>query len=161
MVKLLPILVLIFAASGFAQSSLPSGPKVNGVGLDATYAEVVRKLGKPTRQVTDKNLDECTGSHIRTLYYPGLKIELFDAEKNVYKVFSFEITSAKWDVSGSKLGDSSAKVQKLFGTRGRSSEKDGAETIWYYEMNEDAPGLSNFHFRNGKLSKVQFGYTMC
>ena len=159
--KLLPIFILIFAASGSAQSSLPIGPKVNGVGLDARYAEVMRKLGKPIKQVTDRNLDECTGSHIRTLYYPGLKIELFDAEKNVYKVFAMEVTSAKWDVSGSRVGDASAKIQKLFGTRGRTMEKDSAGTIWYYEMNEAAPGLSNFHFRNARLVKIYFGYTMC
>lgn len=159
--KLLPIFILIFAASGFAQNSLPEGPKVNGLGLDAKYGDVIRKLGKPTRQVTTRYVDECTGSHTRTLYYPGLKVELSDSEKNVYKVFAVEVTTSKWDVSGSKVGDPSTRIEKLFGTRGRNSEKEGAETIWYYDMSEAAPGLSNFYFRNGKLTKIYFGYTMC
>ena len=161
MTRLLALLVLIFPTLGFAQSSLPEGPRVNGLGLDAKYSEVIRKLGKPTRDVTDRSINECTGSRLRTLYYPGLKVELFDAETDLFKVFAFEVTSSKWDVSGSRVGDSTAAVQKLFGTRGRKVEKVGAGTVWYYEMNEEAPGLSNFHFRNGKLAKIYFGYTMC
>ena len=161
MKKLLTLFLLVFAGSAYSQSSLPEGPKVNGIGLGAKYAEVVRKLGKPTREVTNRNVDECIGSRIRTLYYPGLKLEFFDETRNVYTVFSAEITSPKWQISGTKIGDASASVQKLFGTNGRTTAKEGAEVIWYYDMNEDAPGSSNFHFRNGRLIKVVFGYTMC
>ena len=161
MKKLLTILVLALAGSAYSQSSLPEGPKVNGIALGAKYADVVRTLGRPTREVTSRTADECTGSRTRTLQFPGLKVELFDEVRNVYTVFSFEVTSPKWDVSGTKVGDTSASIQKLFGTRGRNVAKEGAETVWYYEMSEAAPGTSNFHFRGGKLTKIVFGYTMC
>ena len=161
MKKLLGILFLALAGSAYAQSSLPEGPKVNGIGLGAKYADAVRTLGKPTRDITNRTVDECSGSRIRVLHYPGLKVELFDAVRNQYTVFAFEVTSPKWSVSGTKVGDTTAAVQRLFGTNGRTVEKEGAETVWYYEMSEAAPGSSNFHFRNGKLSKIYFGYTMC
>src|SRR5215212_2143354 len=102
MTKLLPVLIFIMAASGYAQSSLPDGPKVNGLGLSAKYSEVVKKFGKPTRQINDRKVDECMGSRVRTLYYPGLKVELFDQARNEYIVFAFEITSPKWAVSGTQ-----------------------------------------------------------
>ena len=158
--KILPTLLLVFSASAFAQSSLPDGLKVNGIGLGAKYAEVVRKLGKPTRDVTTRKADECTGFKIRTLTYPGLKIELDDPGGG-YQVFFFEITSAKWNVSGATIGATTASTQKLFGTRGRTVENDKSGPSWSYAMPDDNPGVSSFYFSGGRLLKMISGYEMC
>src|SRR5438270_8764232 len=107
----LAILLLPGIITAFSQSSLPDGLKVNGVGLGAKYAEVVRKLGKPARDITNKKMDECIGSKIRTLTYPGLKIQLDDSGTG-YEVFFFEIISSKWDASGAKIGNAENSVQK-------------------------------------------------
>src|SRR5438270_9767487 len=97
---LLPLVLLsALTVSVFSQTSIREGLKVNGVALGAKYADVIKKLGKPTRDVTNKKIDECIASHIRTLYYSGLKFELADDEKKLYTVFSFEVTSVSWDVS--------------------------------------------------------------
>lgn len=162
MKKLLFVACLLFAASVIsAQSSLSKGLTVNGVALDAKYAEVTWKLGKPTRVVTTAKIDECIGARIRTVFYPGLKIEMAEGEtKGDFHIFSFEITSAKWDVSGIKIGDPLVKVQKLFGTRGRRVENK--PTLgWFYDMTDESPGSSNFLFRAGKVYKISTTYEMC
>lgn len=162
MKRLLLVACLLFAASAIsAQSSLPKGLTVNGVPLDAGYAEVTWKLSRPTRVVTTPKIDECIGGRIRTVYYPGLKIEMAEGEKkDDFRIFSFEITSAKWNVSGVKIGDPSAKVQKLFGTRGRRVEN--SPTLgWFYDMTEDNPGSSIFYFKAGKVIKIISTFEMC
>jgi hypothetical protein len=158
--KLLPILLLILSALASSQTSLPDGLKVNGVGLGAKYAEVVRKLGKPTRDVTSRKADECIGSKNRTLTYPGLKIELDDPGSG-YQVFFFEITSAKWNASRATIGASTTVIQKLFGTRGRTVDNDKSGPSWSYSMPDDNPGASTFYFSGGKLVKMISGYEMC
>lgn len=152
--------ILLFTAPAFSQVSLIEGIKVNGIALGAKYSDVVRKLGKPTRDVTNKEMDECMGSHVRTLTYPGLKIELDDAGGG-FTVFSFEVTSAKYDVSGVKIGAAADAIQKRFGTKRRTVEKSKTGATWYYEMSDESPGTSNFHFRGGKLVKIESTYTMC
>jgi hypothetical protein len=162
MKRTLLVACLLFAGSAVsAQSSLPKGLTVNGVPLDAKYAEVTWKLGHPTRVVTTSKIDECIGARIRTVTYPGLKIEMVEGEKkDDFTIFSFEITSGKWDVSGVRVGDPSAKVQKLFGARGRRIENK--PTLgWFYDMTEDNPGSSNFFFRAGKIYKISTTYEMC
>lgn len=156
----LSILLLAFAAS--AQTSLRSGPTVNGLPLGATREQVIRKLGKPTSEKKGK-ADECVGGTEMTLQYPGLKFWLWDdAEKpGKFTVGQFEVTSAAWDVSGSRVGQTSAAVKKMFGSKFTSETKSG-RTIWYYEMDEDkGPGNTNFTFRNGKLVNIFTMYLMC
>jgi hypothetical protein len=75
-------------------------------------------------------------------------------------VSSFEVTSAKYDVSGVKIGDTQVAVKRRFGTRS-SEETLSGQKAWYYEMAENNPGSSNFYFRGGKVSKIQAGYEMC
>jgi hypothetical protein len=155
-------IVLVFlAASSLCQNSIREGLKVNGLALGATYAATVKAFGKPLRDVTSRRIDECIGSRTRTLTYPGLKVELVEGERNAFTVFGFEVTSAKWDVSGIKIGDPSAVIQKRFGTTGRTVDKDRNGPIWFYEMTDENPGGSNFYFRNGKLIKVNTGFEMC
>jgi len=155
-----PIFLLLFSVSINSQSTLSDGLKVNGVGLGSKYAEVVRKLGKPTREIINRKMDECIGSRIRTLSYPGLKIELDDPGTG-YEVYFLEITSAKWQASGATIGDTTTAVQKRFGTHGRTIENPKTNPQWLYSMPGDNPGGSYFYFRGRKLIKMQSGYEMC
>ena len=158
---LLPLLLLTLSPLAFSQSRLPDGLKVNGVALNSRYADIIKKFGKPTRDVTSRKIDECIGSRTRTLYYPGLKFELVENERNVFEMFSFEVTSQKWELAGPKIGDSTAAIQKLFGTGSRSIDKVGPDTVWFYTMTDESPGSTNFYFRGGKLVKIITGYEMC
>lgn len=156
------VLTILLSTAAFSQTSIREGLKVNGLALGATYAATVRKLGKPTRDVTTRTPDECTGSRTRTLTYPGLKVELIEGErKNDFTVFSFDVTSAKWDVSGVKIGDTPATIEKLFGKTGRTVARERAGPRWFYEMTDDDPGGSNLYFKNGKVIEISSTYEMC
>jgi len=161
--KLLFPMIFIAALSvpGLSQNSIRGGLKVNGIALGAKYADVIKKLGKPTRDVTNRKMDECIGAHIRTINYPGLKLELSDEGNKSFTVFSFEVTLANWNVSGAKIGNAPADIQKLFGTKGRTIQKEMAGPLWLYEMTDESPGSSNFFFKAGKVVKIQSGYEMC
>jgi hypothetical protein len=155
-------LLLFFASTAFSQVSLDAGPKVNGIARGATREEIIRKLGKPTREIK-KNADECVGGTEMTLRYPGLEFSLWDdsEEPGKFSVGMFEVTSARWDVSGARVGQSSATVKKLFGTK-FTAEAKRSDTIWYYEMDEEkGPGNTNFTFRNGKLFSILSMWLMC
>jgi hypothetical protein len=144
-----------------AQSKLQNGLKVNGLGLDAKYADVIKKFGKPTRETTTAKINECIGSRLRTMHYPGLVFELVEGDRNAFTVYAFTVTSAKWDVSGDHVGDTAAKIQRLYGTRGRTVDKQRSGEQWYYEMSEDNPGGVTFLIKGGKVTEISCTYEMC
>ena len=154
-------LALLLSAAAIAQASIRQGLQVNGVALGATYTAAVKKLGKPARDVTNRQIDQCIGSRIRTLYYPGLKLELVEGEKKIFTVFSFDVTSGTWNVSGINLGDASSVVEKQFGKTGRTIEKEKAGPRWSYDMTDESPGGTNFYFKNGKVVEISSTYEMC
>ncbi len=156
------LIFLLFVTSAYSQVSLSQGPKVNGLGLGATRDEVIRKLGKPISE-TKRGADECVGGAEMTLRYPGLKFLLWDDSGNPRKftVGQLEVTSAKWDVSGAKVGQASSAVRNLFGTRS-AEEKESGLTVWFYFMDENiSPGSTNFHFRKGRIVKIVSLWQMC
>lgn len=157
----LTLFLIALATPAICQNSIREGPKVNGLALGATYSTTVKSLGKPLRDVTSRRIDECIGSRTRTLAYPGLKVELVEGERNAFTVFAFEVTSATWNVSGIKIGDTSDRIQRAFGTSGRTVEKERTGPRWFYEMTEESPGGTNFYFQNGKLIKVNTSFEMC
>lgn len=154
-------ILLLFAQTCLSQNSPAAGLTVNGIGLDAKYLTVIKKLGKPIRESTTRKIDECIGSRLRTLFYSGLKVELVEGERNDFTIFSFEVTSAKWNVSGTRVGDPAATVEKLFGKTGRTVEMEPTGPRWFYEMSAENPGGSNFYFRSGRVFKISSTYEMC
>lgn len=158
---LLPLFIFLITIPAICQTSLTDGLKVNGVGLGTKQQDIIKKLGRPTRIATTKQIDQCVGGNMRTITYPGLKLELDNAGTGEYTLHTIEVASGDWDLSGVKLGDTMASVQKRFGTRGRHVEKHGREIYWLYEMSEENPGSSNFFFRDGKLFKIQSVYQLC
>ena len=161
---LLLFAVLSFTGTVFSQTSLEAGPKVNGLALGATREQVIKKLGKPTREIKGK-ADECVGGTEMTLHYPGLKFSLWDDSEKPgrFTLGMFEVTSGKWDVSGTRVGQASTEVKKMFGSKytAETDPKTG-KTIWYYDMDEEkGPGTTNFTFRNGKLASILSMWLMC
>ena len=161
---LLVLVILVFAMSAHSQArhNAKNGlMKINGVGLGATYAEVVKKLGKPDK-VVNGDADECIGGKMRTVHYPGLKFELYEGEPGKFSVGTFEVTSARWNVSGAKVGMSQAAIKKIFGKADASVvESHSGLPTWYYHFPDEEPGNSNFEFRKGKLVNISSLYLMC
>jgi len=160
MSKFLLLFAVLILALTSAHSQIPGkdGLTVNGVALNDTQAQVVKKLGKPSR-VIEEAADECVGGQVRTLYYPGLKVRVYGIE-NKYSVGDFEVTSSRWSVSGAKVGMMQAAITKRFG-KASSSETENGKKIWYYHFDVEAPGNSNFYFRNDKVVQIYSMYLMC
>ena len=150
-------IVLLFTVSVFSQLPRPE-IKVNGVGLGVSYREVIRRLGKPSRDYTVE-ADECVGGKSRYLVYKGLTVEMHprrSGNPNDFYVGELEVTSARWNVSVVRMGASLAAIRKKFGpSELRNSDKKG-EKVLYYFLN--APGNLYFHFRRGKLVRIETYY---
>jgi hypothetical protein len=156
----------VAAASASAQALNPARLKINGaVGLDSTYAQIVKSLGKPVKE-TKAVHEECAGGREKTVKYAGLDLGLMDAASKDGKTFelvSFEVTSAKYTVSGLKVGDTEATVQAKLGKK-FTIDKNTAkgETSWTYEMNDnDGPGETTITFKNGKVTNISSSLMMC
>jgi hypothetical protein len=151
----------------FAQSVNPAKLQISGaVGLDSTYAAVVKLLGKP-RKETRPQKEECTGGHEKTVEYDGLSFYFMDGTvpgKKAYLVMSFDLTSPRLTVSGLKIGDSETLVKQKYGKpKSIDTDKSTGETSWTYEISEKqgGPGQTTVTFKNGKVTAIGSSYMVC
>lgn len=149
-------IVLLFTVNAFSQFS-SSGINVNGVGLGVAYREVVRKLGKPSRDYTVE-ADECVGGKSRFLVYKGLTVELHPRTGNpkAFYVGRIDVTSARWNVSGVRIGARMSAIRKKFGSTGLQDGDKKGEKFLLYGL--DAPGNLYFRFRRGRLFNIETFY---
>ena len=158
-------LAVMLAAPAIGQVMNPAKVKFNGVGLDSTYSQVVKALGKPATEEKAKP-EECIGGHEKSVTYPGLSIYFMDGDSRsgtTFEVKSFEITTARWIVSGAKVGDTEALVRRKFGRKYMvDSDPETGDKVWQYEMSDrDGPGKTSVSFRNGKVVSIASSYQVC
>lgn len=138
--------------------------KVNDVALGTRHKAVLKKLGKPIRDVIGE-INECNDSRSREMSYPGLKLLLYEEtpRSGVFSVGEIEITSRRWNVSGIQIGADKRAISKRFGKAYSEGPGEGAgEITSYYAISDaDGPGMTNFHFRKGRLIGVYTAYTLC
>lgn len=163
----IPIAVLAFAAvQVFGQAVNTAKLKINGtVGLDSTYAQVVKAFGKPSKE-TKPMAEECTGGHEKSVEYAGLTFYFMDGSsrsRKVFEVMSFEVSSSKFTVSGVKVGDSEAVVKRIFGRKFTvDTDAETGEKNWYYEIGEaEGPGMTTITFKNGRVVNIHSAYMVC
>lgn len=156
---------LLLTIPAFGQTVNPAKLKFKGIGLDSTYAQVVRALGKPTSEEKPKP-EECIGGRERSIMYPGLSFYMMDGDSKSGKTFevkAFEITAPKYLVSGVKIGDTPAVVRQKFGRKYTvDTEREPNEIIWTYEMGDRyGPGSTTVVFKNGKVMKISSAFLVC
>ncbi len=157
--------VVLLAVPVFGQTVNPAKLKLKGIGLDSTYAQVVRALGKPGSEEPAK-AEGCIGGRERSIMYPGLSFYMMDGGSKSGKTFevkAFEITAPKYLVSGIKIGDTPALVRKRFGRKYTvDTEREPNEITWTYEMGDRyGPGSTSVIFKNGKVMKIASSYQVC
>jgi hypothetical protein len=153
-------LILVFGAIVFAQTADPANLKINGVGLDSTYAQVIKALGKPLRDGRPVR-EECVGGHEKTVEYSGLKLYFMDEGGKTFKMDSFTVTSPKWLVSGVRVGDTPAVVKSRFGTKYTVARRtDNGGLAWHYDI-ADETGTTTVIFKNGKVTEISSAFLMC
>ncbi|HLA96605.1 MAG TPA: hypothetical protein VK612_12855 [Pyrinomonadaceae bacterium] len=141
----------------------PAKVKVRGVGLNSTYAQVVKALGRPVKD--GKPTEEgCIGAHEKNVEFAGASFYFMDGDSKNGKTFeakAFDVTSAKYVVSGVKVGDAEAVVRRVFGRKYTVKTDDGVKS-WSYEMDPHlGPGWTTFEFKNGKIVKISSSYHVC
>lgn len=156
-------MLAITAGTVLGQVVNPARVKIKGVGLDSTYGQVVKALGRPAKDGRPTK-EECIGGREKETTYPGLSFYFMDGDSKGGKTFevkSFGVTSAKWIVSGVKVGDAEAVVRARFG-RKYTVQTDAKEKSWSYEFaaNED-PGWTTVYFKNGKVVKISSAHMVC
>jgi hypothetical protein len=156
---------LIVVAPCFGQTANPAKLKFSGIGLDSTYAQVVRAIGKPASE-GKATREECIGGREKSVKYPGLTLYFMDGDSRGGKTFelkSFQITSPRWVVSGIKVGDTEAVVRTKIGRKyDASTDPDTGNPMWSYDMGDrDGPGTTNVVFRNGKVIEISSAYAVC
>ena len=138
--------------------------RVSDIGSGMPYPTVIRNLGKPlqrkaTRTTASLSCSGAAETHV-TLLYSGLQISLLgDGRGRSLTVYSIEISSPKWMVSGVRIGASVGDVENKFG-RPISKAQKSDETIFHY-VTKGNLGMVNFHFRNNELVKVAMTETLC
>ncbi|HQZ95094.1 MAG TPA: hypothetical protein PLP21_02190 [Pyrinomonadaceae bacterium] len=160
------VFLTLIAGSVSAQTVNPAKVKLKGIGLDSTYAQVVKALGKPDTDEGSKE-EGCIGGHERSIKYSsGISFYMMDGDSKGGKTFevkAFELTAPGYVVSGIKIGDTPATVKKIYG-RKYTTDKDPetGETIWLYAMNDrEGPGTTRVVFKNGKVSMIASDYQVC
>jgi hypothetical protein len=159
--------IIVSTVGVYSQTVNPAKVKINGVvGLNSTYAQVVKLLGRPKKE-TKPQKEECTGGHEKTVEYDGVTFYLMDGPSRghkTYLVMSFDVSSPKLTVSGVKLGDSEAEVRRLYGKpQSVDTDPSTGETTWAYEISErqGGPGQTGVIFRKGKVTAIGSSYTVC
>jgi hypothetical protein len=158
--------VLVFTVGPvFGQVVNPARVRVKGVGLDSTYGQVVKALGKPVMDGKPKE-EGCIGGLEKNVEYSGLSFYFMDGDSKGGKTFevkAFEVTSAKWIVSGVKVGDTEAVVRRKFGRKYTvKTDPDTKEKSWSYEFGENEdPGWTTVYFKNGKVVKISAAHMVC
>ena len=151
--------VLVMAGACFGQLD-PGKLRFNGVGLESTYGQVVKALGKPSRE-TKPVREECIGGREKSATYEGASLTFMDEGKKTFKVMAFEVTSPKYAVSGIKVGDSQLTVRRVLGTKFANDSKAAeGTTTWTYEMPGDT-GSAMITFKKGKVVSIGSSDLVC
>jgi len=158
-------LLTMSAVVGIGQTINPAKLKVNGVGLDSTYGQVVKALGKPTKDGKPKE-EGCIGGHEKEIEYKGLTFYFMDGDsknRKTYEVKVFTVTSGNWVVSGVKLGDTATTVRAKYGRKYEVQKDDQTgQTMWSYDMGDKgSPGTTTVYFKGGRVVSINTGYQVC
>ena len=151
-------LLVFFTFSTPGQKYREVDLRVNGIGSGSSYAAVIERFGKPSRNEREKYAADSACSSVAethlTLFYPGLKIMLLgDGKGRDLKVYAIEVKSRRWSASGISIGDDAKTIAAKFGDP-NSKEKNSDEMVYDYVTKSNAGGIS-FRFRNNKLIKIE------
>lgn len=138
--------------------------RVKDVALGSTYAVVLRQLGRPVSSKREKMLDDTCGppSTSLRLSYKGAVVELRgDLAGRNFEVVSMEVTSSSLLITpGIKIGMTEEDARsKLGGAPWRVMNESGFRILDYVTQGND--GGARLYFRDRRLVKVHWNYTLC
>lgn len=131
--------------------------KIKGIGLDSSYKDVIKKLGKPAK-ISKAGYDACAEAKNKFIYYLGLEIGFLEGErKGDFTVYHMEISSAKWKLdTGLTTGSHMSEVKRVMG-ESKLDNYEGFERLIY---SGDSGGVA-FLFKHEKVSYISWSYVTC
>lgn len=157
-------LIVVLAAAGFGQRTNVAKLRFSGIGLDSSYSQVIKVLGKPVKDPKPTR-EECVGGREKLVEYRGAAIHFMDGDsrdRKTFEVQSFEITSARYVVSGIKVGDPESVVRQRLGTRSQKEKGENGMDVWSYEFTDPgSPGFTTVYFSRGRVVKISSAYMVC
>ena len=139
--------------------------RIKGVGLGSSYAVVLRQLGRPVsskREKMDSDFGVCGPAYMSLkLRYQGVELELSgDLKGRNFYVISMEVTSPKFLIApGVKIGITEEETRSKLGAPFQERTEAGFRILNYVTKGND--GTAGLYFRDGRLVKIDWGYTMC
>jgi hypothetical protein len=151
--RLVALLVVLACAFSIAQAETedkreyfidPAATTINGITITSTESKIIGRLGKP--KSVENSYDEPMTKPSKTLRYDGMKIYVIEG-----KIYNLSCTGKKCQTErGVKIGDSNAKVVKIYGP-GNSYSKD---TLSYTLKGTDSHLI--FKFKDGITTEIMF-----
>ncbi|MDI1242591.1 MAG: hypothetical protein PSX80_11795 [bacterium] len=156
---------LILAAAISAQTTDPAKLRINGIGLDSTFAQVTKALGKPMKD-GKATREECIGGREKAVDFDGASFYFMDGDsknRKTFEVKGFTVTSSKYSVSGIKVGDTELNVRRRLGTKfTKSDDLETGADIWTYDFPESGdPGSTSVYISRGKVIKITSAHQVC
>ena len=125
--------------------------------------DLQKHLGKPLTQKTrelDRNSDTFSGSFIKDLEYPGLKLQLFSPPQNgkTYWIQEIILTNNRYNTTkGITIGDEWQKVKQAYPT---IQKFPGVNENMFYVADAGYEKSIEMEFQNNKLKKLRMYYTL-
>lgn len=139
--NLLLLTVVLTASEVNAQVKIH--PRLNGLDIGAKYLTIVKRLGKPLSDIRGGEVP--CGAAMRTLRYRGLVLRLETGGAQPLGLYKVEVTSAKWSISGLRIGATRKQVISKFGS--------GPYFI--------QDGYAKVEFRRKRLVGMQWEFNFC
>jgi hypothetical protein len=157
------VLFILFVHFTFqlSVSAQTSDFKIKGIGIGSSNSTLFKRLGRPLSSKEGGIVPCSDGSKLLTLKYQGLVIELSNnSNERNFTVFSINVTSQNWLISGIRIGSSLNNVKAKLGQPYHQTTESGLQGL-HYNNNKGIDGAASFYFQNKKLKKVELYLNYC
>ena len=150
---LVPALLILPSASARAQAPIDERDlAVAGLSPGSDSNSVIARLGRPDSVTAEQDPIDADGS-IHHWHYPGLVVTCYSP--NEVSAFVL-LTPARSTSRGLRVGESVAKVRRLYGSP-TETEHDTASELWTFEQPSKPLYVVAVTIRAGKVEQVFVG----
>jgi hypothetical protein len=134
---------------------------ISGVKIGTKIPNVIKILGKPTRQKIETGSPSIEGNYV-DLFYPGLQVKAItnsSKQLSTATVYEVIVQSSRYSTGdGIRIGDSQSKVIKTYGTP-EESVVESKRFISYWKKPYGIGGLS-FQIKDGVVKEISLAVSI-
>jgi hypothetical protein len=134
---------------------------IAGVKIGTKIPNVIKILGKPTRQKIETGSPSIEGNYV-DLFYPGLQVRAItnsSKQLSTATVYEVIVQSSRYSTGdGIRIGDSQSKVIKTYGTP-EENVVESKKFISYWKKPYGTGGLS-FEIKDGVVKEISLAVSI-